>query len=129
MKVKKIRGGVAINQKQFNSWLKALRSGEYGQGKYALNPNPGIYCCLGVACDVVIPKNEQDRGVIAYNPPLLIGGAPTDQASAPKWLKMISSDFYRRTGKSLIEMNDSDDFTFEEIAELLELVYVRGVLS
>ncbi len=33
------------------AWLKALRSGEYQQGKRALRIN-NEYCCLGVLCDV-----------------------------------------------------------------------------
>lgn len=32
-------------------WVEALRSGEYDQGKRKLSQN-GLYCCLGVACDV-----------------------------------------------------------------------------
>ena len=32
-------------------WLKALRNGEYEQGKNALKPN-GTYCCLGVLCEL-----------------------------------------------------------------------------
>ena len=34
-------------------WIAALRSGEYTQGRCALNPAPGYYCCLGVLCMVL----------------------------------------------------------------------------
>ena len=37
-------------------WTKALRSGEYKQGKLRLNkfklPEGTVYCCLGVLCDL-----------------------------------------------------------------------------
>lgn len=37
-------------------WTKALRSGEYKQGKRRLNtlklPEGTVYCCLGVLCDL-----------------------------------------------------------------------------
>lgn len=34
-------------------WLKALESGEYKKGKGSLKSN-NQYCCLGVACEVLI---------------------------------------------------------------------------
>lgn len=33
-------------------WIKALRSGEYEQGKGRLKDEEGKYCCLGVLCDI-----------------------------------------------------------------------------
>ena len=33
-------------------WIEALTSGEYKQGKGALNPAKGKFCCLGVLCDL-----------------------------------------------------------------------------
>lgn len=33
------------------TWLGALRSGKYKQGKGSLRPAPGVFCCLGVLCE------------------------------------------------------------------------------
>ena len=33
-------------------WIAALRSGEYEQGRFQLQPELGRYCCLGVLCDL-----------------------------------------------------------------------------
>ena len=34
-------------------WVKALRSGEYKQGRGVLRSKEDEYCCLGVLCDVL----------------------------------------------------------------------------
>jgi len=36
-------------QKQIDKWVKALESGKFKQGRYALGVNDR-YCCLGVFC-------------------------------------------------------------------------------
>lgn len=36
-------------------WIKALRSGDYEQGRGVLKSTDDKYCCLGVLCDVVNP--------------------------------------------------------------------------
>jgi hypothetical protein len=39
-------------------WLEALESGKYKQGRRSLRGNAyGEWCCLGVACDVIIQNN------------------------------------------------------------------------
>lgn len=48
-----------ITAREKRTWLKALRSGEYAQGKHALKQGAGLFdegfcfCCLGVLCEVV----------------------------------------------------------------------------
>lgn len=38
-------------------WLKALRSGEYKQGRNTLyNPDTDQYCCLGVLCELAFQE-------------------------------------------------------------------------
>jgi len=43
-------------------WIEALRSGEYQQGKHSLKVNDDTYCCLGVLCDKVKPKEWKLEG-------------------------------------------------------------------
>ena len=37
-------------------WLKALRSGEYEQGQGCLVNDKDQFCCLGVACNLVVDE-------------------------------------------------------------------------
>lgn len=39
-----------------NKWIPALLSGEYKQGRSRLRGTDDTYCCLGVACDIVIKE-------------------------------------------------------------------------
>lgn len=114
-------------KKDIKKWCKALRSGEYKQGYGHLQTSSG-YCCLGVACDVFIPKHKKE----IYNG-ILRGDFPESQKSSPKWLKTINENFESIAETRLSILNDSsynglDTFTFDEIADLLELVYIHEAL-
>lgn len=123
-----------IPVKEVKKWIKALRSGEYAQTKGALQDNEG-FCCLGVACKALIPPTKQRK----QENGLLFGGVIDylDQPAAPSWLAKIDSDFSATTGYSLVTLNDSGvwidgashRFSFDEIADLLEAVYVFKVLD
>ena len=45
-----------MNQEIKQEWVKALRSGEYDQGKDELRSYANTYCCLGVLCDLYSKK-------------------------------------------------------------------------
>ncbi len=120
-----------FNKRQMLKWIKALRSGEYKQTTGVLNDSTG-FCCLGVGCKVLVDSSLliRDRGFID-------GGVASDQEFAPSWLKAVSDDFCTRTGNSLEAMNDgirlnaqglTTTMTFDEIADLLEAVYILKVL-
>lgn len=115
---------IEIDEKQFKKWIKALRSGKYKQATQKLQ-DVGGYCCLGLACEITIPKKYRRLN----NRGCLVGGTPMDQDAAPNWLKFINDDFIHRTGTSIIEMNDNMRMSFDEIADVLELTYVKGVLE
>ncbi len=119
-------------------WVKALRSGKYKQTQKHLQDQRG-HCCLGVACEIFIPKGEQLRIQVGPNQFVLGGEVPESQAAAPEWLKTVSDDFYRIAGIELIQLNDGVtnairelgpiEFTFDEIADLLELVYIHKIIT
>jgi hypothetical protein len=113
-----------INKKQFKKWIKALDSGEYKQGNGALN-NKNEFCCLGVACKVLIPKSKIKLD--EYND--IDGAFPVEQKHSPKWLKNVNDDFEYKTTESLSKLNDDHDFSFPEIATMLELVYIHKALK
>lgn len=139
--------------KEIKKWIKVLRSGTYKQTTCDLQ-NQGGHCCLGVACDIFIPRNKMS----ITNQNYMAGALPKDQKFAPKWLKDINKDFESLLGVGLEALNDnglsnsdhynliypSHDhnnpisyktdyslkrFSFDEIADLLQLVYVEGALK
>lgn len=106
-----------LNRAQFNKWLRALRSGKYSQTQERLEDQYG-YCCLGVACKILIPKKKQEIGWYYF-----FGETPSDQKHAPNWLKNIDYDFAVKTGVALTDLNDNYGYTFEQIADVLDKVY------
>lgn len=113
-----------INKRQLKKWIAALDSGEYKQTQAGKLQHKGAYCCLGVACRVLVPDEFLivKRGII-------FGGFPNSQPRAPKWLKEINDHFDRRAGIKLSTLNDHKGYTFREIATLLELVYIHKILD
>lgn len=110
-----------VDKKDIQKWVKALRSGKYKQGTGALQNESG-YCCLGVACKVLVPNYTTDNGY-------LIGTLPQTYRNAPKWLSNIDNNFNHITNKNLVVLNDADDYSFDEIADLLQAVYILEVLK
>lgn len=47
-------------------WLKALRSGEYEQGKDSLKDETGGYCCLGLLCHLAAEVAALPAGVAIH---------------------------------------------------------------
>ena len=110
-------------KKEFNSWLKWLRSGKVIQGKGKLcqiNEDSGEleYCCLGVYLDKVkkIPK------VKMKNKSLYRFMQQTENLPA----SIVKKDFYDyhgqhiNYGKNLATLNDEGN-SFEKIANILKV--------
>ena len=99
-------------------WIDALRSGEYKQGKGALQ-NGDRFCCLGVACAVLgIPKTISDYGAINYG-----NSGERSSVELPDSAAALLG-MHHRTGanyesSSLSDRNDDGD-TFAEIAYFIE---------
>lgn len=111
-----------MNKQNITKWVKALRSGEYKQTRGMLQNNKG-FCCLGVACKIFISEKNQ-----TLNDNDLLYGGLVDQLNATQWLKNINGNFNNKTQKTFIKLNDIDKLTFDEIADLLEAVYIHKVL-
>lgn len=107
-------------------WTAALRSGEYIKGTGTLKYND-TYCPLGVACEIFKTSNiDISIGIVPDN--LLI------KPFIPDWLVDISRDFNKKTGIHLWLLSDGGyeqllSFSFDEIADLIELVYVHKILD
>lgn len=105
-------------------WLDALRSGEYEQATCTLESAYGGFCCLGVACKVAekhgVRINRERSGTKRVEGTSLEHQLPVisffhfNPVPAGTGNSLGSSDL------NLIEMNDSDKLSFEEIADLVE---------
>lgn len=124
MRIPTLLDGTPIDEQQFRTWIKALRSGEYSQGKKLLQGSEG-YCCLGVACKVLIEfPRLRDDGTLA-------GASPKQQDGSPRWLKGINDDVNNRgltningDPNTLMYLNDVEEWSFNQIADLLEEHYL-----
>lgn len=109
-------------------WVKALRSGDYIQGRGRLVDNGDRFCCLGVACNLSKAALEWK---IEEKPSLWSMDGETDVL--PKTIQE-EFGFFNRVGglkgggfihikggefKSLAEANDGG-CSFEEIADYIE---------
>ena len=97
-----------MNKQYKKLWLEALRSGKYKQTTGQLGYNGG-FCCLGVLCEVTeMPYEHQDTCL-----PKNIMSAAGLQSDDPQ----LNYD-----GKviSLSHLNDDENLTFAQIADLIE---------
>jgi hypothetical protein len=113
-------------------WVEALRSGDYSQTTGQLHvtvDSEDRYCCLGVACKLAVEggvmvstdQHTQD-GVITHTYDQNASLLPT---SVIKWLGLKECDgtYLKDDGdfsSTLAEDNDEHDFTFEQIADVIE---------
>lgn len=102
-----------------------LRSGAFKQGRGSLQSKEG-HCCLGVACEIFMPEADKDRCEINGH---LDGFLPEhSQRKAPDWLKNLNGDVCHKIDEGLSDLNDSYKYTFDEIADVIELLYVHKAL-
>lgn len=108
-------------------WVEALRSGKYKQGTAYLCRN-GQYCCLGVACEIntdIVKKSmyisPNDYAIDSYN-----GAAATlpselqDILGISPYGELTTEWYHIYAEPTLVELNDLRNFTFEEIADVIE---------
>ena len=119
------------------AWVAALRSGDYTQTKKMLHrvtkENENSFCCLGVACDLY--KNSVGGGwyleqADAWNEQAKFkddegSSADSDLTLAVMdWLGIANSEgsYYVafNKGSTLTRLNDEENFTFAQIADVIE---------
>jgi len=109
-----------VSKKNIRRWANALRSGKYKQTKWKLQTSEG-FCCLGVACRLFAPKYRKFEGVLAGSTPIKANGAP-------RWVININDDVQDKLEHSLTYLNDHEALSFDEIADVLELIYIHKAL-
>ena len=100
-----------MDKKLRDEWVKALRSGEYEQGRLALQVNDA-YCCMGVLCKVG-EKIGFAPAIYSRNRPDTLQGSYLTAQPVGKELPIGADDILSR-------MNDSDRKSFPEIADWIE---------
>jgi hypothetical protein len=111
-----------MNQDIKDKWVAALRSGEYKQGKRKLR-NKDKFCCLGVLCDVY----SKEKGVEWSKENTYFGFSEILPKIVADWSGLQDSDpklsdksVYPYSKVELSYLNDSYNFNFFEIANLIE---------
>lgn len=113
-------------------WLAALRSGDYRQGTDRLNYGNATYCCLGVLCEIAVAERATEPATrVGDGSTMMYGWSSTTPPEAV--MAWAGIDDERRfpalnTGTPLewtaqnvlIEMNDGQGASFEQIADWVE---------
>lgn len=98
-------------------WVKALRSGEYKQGKHRLRIGEE-YCCLGVACDLFQKAGGaltvRSGRFYTYNNESMV--LPN---TVQEWLGLTGRAGQYNKGYELSHDNDTGK-SFAEIADIIE---------
>lgn len=118
-----------MNKDVKSQWVSALRSGEYEQGRGRLERD-GKFCCLGVLCDLAVKAGVAKRVDDVH---LLDGGVgfaslgnPMDSSAATppwavmRWARIGSDPLPALTIRELVNMNDIQELSFEQIADIIE---------
>lgn len=105
------------------TWLKALRSGEYKQGKNFLKDSYGGYCCLGVGCKVARVKfqaSTNDYDGEQFPPRPFLSDLPVEMSDRDNNVHV------RGRFNNLISVSDLNDgingkhYSFKKIADRVE---------
>ena len=115
-----------------NKWVAALRSGDYKQGRNALEKN-GEFCCLGVLSDLSIKedictkkaKDISGAGLVTFYDKFdNFGWEGTLPRAVKEWAGMKDTVGTLPDGaevkSSLLQLNDSAKYSFEQIADVIE---------
>lgn len=107
------------------TWIEALESGQYKQGKHSLRDLEDNYCCMGVACNLFkLPNQEWIKEVRAYALYTKTDTGEYDYMSRGTMPDVICAllDPAINMGE-LVSMNDLDGRNFLEIAAWLRKEY------
>jgi hypothetical protein len=103
-------------------WLGALRSGEYKQSKGYLRKVNDTFCCIGVLTDLAVKAGVIEEGkLVSYSESCYEYAGNTGDTPAPvcEW-SGLDQHTNRDVNVYLMEMNDTHDKNFNEIADWIE---------
>jgi hypothetical protein len=106
-------------------WIDALRSGKYSQGREYLwkadDAGKKCYCALGVLLQIVAPENLRLQP-FSYNPKFSNSATISLKFKIDMGLNWLPdpSDEINDFADHIINMNDAQEKTFDEIADHIE---------
>lgn len=122
------------NRENVETWVSALRSGEYEQGLNRLKTATGKFCCLGVACDVSGLGTWEGENPAYVTPSESLGAAESVMPEpVQEWLGIHEGDPGVRVQeegggtryRNLSGLNDVDHLSFAQIADVIESEWLR----
>ena len=114
-------------------WIEDLRSGKFEQGKHNLRSVDDKYCCLGVLCDIYVREQDEDDERNNWSKYY----ADTDTYSVDGRTSFPSPKILEWAGLNkgtvtldingepveIIDLNDVEGYSFEQLADLIEEQY------
>ncbi len=100
------------------AWTKALRSGQYKQGRLALRSFDDKYCCLGVLCDIGDRKAWKSRALQCLDYFYVAPNGRENTYNVREMLDVIGLD--SEAHSVLTDMNDEGRKSFAEIADWID---------
>ena len=121
-----------MNQEFKERWIAALRSGEYKQGRNTLY-NSGKFCCLGVACELLVEDGILDKtylrtNIFSYGPKGMSDDYFSSSVLPDAACDVLEIDAKGTfsgghfTENQLTNLNDTGT-SFEEIADIIETYF------
>jgi hypothetical protein len=102
-------------------WVKALRSGEYKQGRNRLRDGDS-FCCLGVLCNLHA-QDHPKTAATQNNPAVYLGYSQTTPPRVARWAG-LTIDGYEDEENELMWRNDGlngrPKHNFRQIADYIE---------
>lgn len=95
-------------------WKHTLENGLIPQGRAVLHRADGSMCCLGVACHLINPDGwvpSRKDSTFLFN----------EREDLPEATTLALYGMDERVARLFAELNDDEGFSFEEIAEVLQL--------
>ncbi len=116
-----------MNQRIKEAWIKALRSGDYKQGRETLNCN-GEFCCLGVLTDLYIKEYNRSWSQLVDEPDCSLmcfeDGGDLLPESVIQWADVTSNDPIIDEADDAIYRisyyNDEERYDFNQLADLIQ---------
>lgn len=106
-------------------WVRELREGDRRQGCGYMRTEDGLFCCLGVACDIagveLVPIDEGFGVAVTETRTNDLVNDKVDLSHMPDWLR-DTLGLTRLDETNLATLNDRQ-WSFDSIADVLELSF------
>lgn len=119
-----------MNPEIKEKWLKALRSGEYKQGRGSLQKSGNRFCCLGVLCDLYQKEHptsfwDKDHPTSFWDGyKFVISEGRIRTALPPQkvldWAGMVDVFYIDNNSLQNLASKNDEGASFKQIADIIE---------